>query len=176
MNDRYYNWFVLLESLPRFLPGIPTSTRNLLNSLSGTLSSFPVTNDPYPLLVQLNTPPDITPENMVPFAAILLEYPVAYVPHSSNHNSSSYLSGVELTVFECTLDFGGVDIGIPPDHIFIKFSCPTYLVQLVENTETLADKIHSQLMDKFTGRLESNNIPASVKIRRFQETHDRVAL
>lgn len=41
------------------------------------------------------------PEAMVPFAAFLLEYPIAYVPHKSLQ--SDFFARVELDVFQVDL-------------------------------------------------------------------------
>ncbi|KAM6494315.1 hypothetical protein JOM56_010676, partial [Amanita muscaria] len=54
----------------------------------------------------------------VPIAAVLIEYPLAYVPDTT---LTSFLHQIPLDVYECTVRIGS------HTHILLKFSCPAVL-------------------------------------------------
>ena len=67
---------------------------------------------------------DVTFETVVPLAAILLDYLVAYVPYPSYPNS---LSGVPLDFYEYILTISSHGSILNLNHSIIKFSCPASL-------------------------------------------------
>jgi hypothetical protein len=69
--------------------------------------------------VSISLPAELRFTELVPLAALLLEYPVAYVP--SSEASPSSLSHRPLDVYECVLNRG------PDEHVLLKFSCPSDL-------------------------------------------------
>jgi hypothetical protein len=108
-----------------------------------------------------------TLETVVPLAAILLDYLVAYVPYPSYPNT---LSGVSLDFYECILTIPGRD---DLKHSFIKFSCPTTLredlTQLKPDTITL--KLTAIFADRF-GTARTGDV--NIRVKHSSETVDRV--
>jgi hypothetical protein len=109
-------------------------------------------------------------ELMIPIAAILLEYPIAYVPTSSDE--TAFLSGQPLNVYECHLIHAN---GEPPDrHTLLKFSCPAIIG--VEHYQLSSHKLIEGLKAKFVPRLQAADDHISVDIHVLTEKFDRVAL
>lgn len=109
-------------------------------------------------------------EDAVPLAAILLEYPVAYVPTSSAE--TSFLSGEALVVCECYLEQELTPS--PLRHTLIKFSCPNSIAQ---NNEHLSPRrLAQRLQEHFAPRVGEMGEAVSLKIHISTETLDRVAL
>ncbi|KAI6166617.1 hypothetical protein EDD17DRAFT_1177235 [Pisolithus thermaeus] len=143
----------------------PDSLRNILLDWSyeilwsGGLS--------YPL------PDSLTQELLVPLAGILLDYPVAYVPISAQQNI--FLPGEPLDVYEVAFNSPSADSSLSlgaSEFVFIKFSCPR---RVADKDSTLSPACLLMLLEhKFGPRLE--NIGASVSVRHYTETLDRVAL
>lgn len=113
----------------------------------------------------LSASSDTTTCDLIPFAAFLLEYPIAYIP--ANPEQSSFLPGVHLDVYECTLVTGVSSDTMPKPHVFMKFSCPSGL-----SSRNISD----ELTTRFFPRLEAVGLGSDFQVRRHQETHDRVAL
>ena len=92
--------------------------------------------DPIPLSISLQE--DLKLDVTVPLAAILLDYPIAYVPIVTEGSLSAvFLSGVPVSTYECILTNSRWDADkVPPasQHGFpegtvsvMKFSCPKVL-------------------------------------------------
>jgi len=87
--------------------GVPTKVRETLN---GCLDA---TNNPLSLSLPL---PDSSVS--VPVAAVLIDYPVAFVPEPT---ITSFLNYVPLDVYECIVKYNS------HTHTLLKFSCPAEL-------------------------------------------------
>ncbi|RDB17984.1 hypothetical protein Hypma_000744 [Hypsizygus marmoreus] len=143
----------------------PTALERTLQSLidNGTTSQ----------LTSITLPSELTPEMAIPLAAVLLEYPVAYVP--SSLSQSSFLSNVPLDVYECVLTFNGRQTVLPSKHTLLKFSCPSELGK--EHPDRLGNAhVTVSLKEKFKHRLQSSGIGASLEVLQNCQTLDRVAL
>ncbi|GLB38340.1 hypothetical protein LshimejAT787_0502050 [Lyophyllum shimeji] len=123
--------------------------------------------------IQPSLPPSITirkrlqPETAVPLAAVLLEYPVAYIPASLKH---PFLSNVSLDVYECTVEF---EPNTP--HSLVKFSCPSYLAR--SHPDVLApSRIIASLTEKFGTRVRKMAPGTPLDVVHTTRTLDRVAL
>ena len=107
---------------------------------------------------------------LVPLAAILLEYPLAYVPISSDQ--TSFLAGVPLDVYECVLTCPSMLKA--PEHILMKFSCPSVLA--ATNLELSVSRLEERLNARFAPRLKQAGLSGTFQIRHSTETLARVAL
>jgi hypothetical protein len=117
----------------------------------------------------ITLPADLTPETMVPLAALLLEYPVAYVP--SPDPQLAFLNNVQLDVYECILVIDN-DHGRYP---LLKFSCPSNLAK--DHPNRLGPShIVALLRENFEDRLEKSVPGAMLFITQGRETKDRLAL
>ncbi|PFH54056.1 hypothetical protein AMATHDRAFT_95695, partial [Amanita thiersii Skay4041] len=103
-------------------------------------------------------------EVSVPLAAVLLEYPVAYVPKAT---VTTFFQNIPLDVYECTLT---IDSQL---HPLLRFSCP---VDIGKTHEPLSpDGIQTALQMYFRPRLHDLD-HASLQVVHHVETHDRVAM
>ncbi|KAF8073715.1 hypothetical protein FPV67DRAFT_1666466 [Lyophyllum atratum] len=110
---------------------------------------------------------NLPPESAIPLAAVLLEYPVAYIPASLKH---PFLSNVSLDIYECALTF---DQNAP--HTLLKFSCPSELAR--SHPDVLGPAhIITCLTKKFTARIQNMGPGASLEVLQSTQTMDRVAL
>ena len=109
-------------------------------------------------------------KDLIPLTAILLEYPIAYVPDGAPVQSEGFLRGVELEVFSCTMHWKEDEERrhLPP-HVFMQFSCPHLLVHEVTD---LTDR----LRQRFAARITEAGLSCSLSINRRTEQFDRVAL
>ncbi|KAI6042676.1 hypothetical protein EDC04DRAFT_911132 [Pisolithus marmoratus] len=156
--------FIRLDQNLTVTPSAPDGAREILLDWS------------YEILRQgglsYSLPGDLTQELLVPLAGILLDYPVAYVPVSAHQ--STFLAGEPLDVYEVA--FNSPSAGLSSlqggRFVFIKFSCPR---RVAEKDSILSPACLLLLLEhKFERRLES--IGASVSVRHYTETLDRVAL
>lgn len=99
------------------LSGPPSELMQVLRFLKTELSKTSSPNHP----TSITLPPNLTQVVAVPLAALLLEYPIAYVPASADQ--TSFLSLVSLDVYEGVLEFTHPS----PHHTLVKFSCPSAL-------------------------------------------------
>jgi hypothetical protein len=115
----------------------------------------------------------LTQEILVPLAATLINYPVAYVPISAVQ--TSFLGGQPLDVYEVTV------LPEPPrtsslqnhrQHTLLKFSCPCSLAE--RDHELSPERITDRLQSQFQGRLFS--VGLSLSVHHQVEILDRVAL
>ncbi|KAG2338464.1 hypothetical protein BDR05DRAFT_847251, partial [Suillus weaverae] len=111
---------------------------------------------------------------LVPLAATLIGYPVAYVPISADQ--TSFLSGQPLDVYEaivvpatsCSPSLQSSD----QSHTLLKFSCPCLLAGT--NRELLPERVTKRLQSQFRESLSS--IGSSLMVHHHVEVMDRVAL
>lgn len=116
----------------------------------------------------------------VPLAAVLLEYPIAYVP--AHADQTVFLAGVELDVYDCVLSFSqapdgrdtGGDHNGPYEHRLLKFSCPSRLAEEAPNL--LPTRLIESMLARFEPRLDAAGCQCSLAVRHATETHDRVSL
>lgn len=107
---------------------------------------------------------------MVPLAAILLDYPVAYVPTSCDQ--TAFLSGETLDVYECRLVHPGhstVD-----GHTLLKFSCPN--ATGVEYSYLSPQRLVDRMKERFVTKLQAIDSRITLDINTSTEKFDRVAL
>jgi hypothetical protein len=113
---------------------------------------------------------DTTFETVVPLAAILLDYLVAYVPYPSYPNT---LSNVPLDVYEYILTIPSHDSMLDLNHSIIKFSCPTSLRE--DFTQLKPENITLKLTAIFADRLSAARAGgATIHVKHSSETVDRV--
>lgn len=114
---------------------------------------------------------DITTlETVVPLAAILLDYLVAYVPYPSYPNT---LSGVPLDFYECILTNPDHDSTVDLKHSFIRFSCPTTLPE--DFTQLKPENMTRKLAATFADRLGMARAGgATIHVKHSSETVDQV--
>jgi hypothetical protein len=135
--------------------------------LAAVLQSLLIPRSYLPTSITL--PGDLTPEITVPLAALLLEYPVAYVP---SLEQLPFLSNVPLDIYECILLFNGISAG---NHLLLKFSCPSNLAE--EHPGRLGSShIVARLKANFGGRLEESLPGATFHVTHSRDTKDRIAL
>jgi hypothetical protein len=111
---------------------------------------------------------------MVPLAAILLEYPVAYAPTSPAQ--SSFLSGVCLDIYDCILTRPHhiADHVIPLTHTFLKFSSPHRLG--LEHPSLSPSKLISDIATRYESRLKELECDFVLNIQHHTKTFDRITL
>jgi len=109
---------------------------------------------------------------MVPVAAILLEYPVAYVPTSGPGDQTAFLSRELLDVYECLLM--NSEIGTLNRHTLLKFSCPKVIG--TEHTELSPHRLIERMKERFIPRLQIVDRRFTLEIQVSAEKFDRVAL
>jgi len=122
-----------------------------------------------PSIVAIQIPSDLTSGRehlLIPLAALLLEYPVGYVP--LDPHQTTFLSNIPLDVYECVLEDSG------EEHTLLKFSCPQHVGRSV--ARLAPDEVRGRLEDRFRPRLEAVEYPGSLKVRCTQETLPRVGL
>jgi hypothetical protein len=116
----------------------------------------------------------LTQENLVPLAATLIGYPVAYVPISADQ--TSFLSGQPLDVYEATIvpatSCASSLQSSNQSHTLLKFSCPRLLAET--NCELFPERVTKRLQLQFRERLSS--IGSSLLVHHHVEVMDRVAL
>lgn len=119
------------------------------------------------LPTSITLPTGLAPETTVPLAALLLEYPVAYVPLDIQ---VPFLDNVQLDVYECTLVTEN-----DQTHSLVKFSCPSNLTEAYPDGLG-ASHIVAYLRGNFEDRLKRSVQGATLRITHSRETKDRLAL
>lgn len=114
-----------------------------------------------------------TEEILIPLAAVMIDYPVAYVPAYSAQ--TSFLEGEALDIY--AISFKGTitsdsALGLGKEHVLLKFSCPHVLVS--NYAELSPATVVEKLRVKFAASL--GRIGTRVSITHRTETLDRVAL
>ena len=114
---------------------------------------------------------DTTFEIVVPLAAILLDYLVAYVPYPSFPNT---LSGVPLDFYEyIILTIPSHDSTLDLNHSVIKFSCPASLRE--DFTQLKPENLTLKLTAIFADRLNAARAGGvTIHVKHSLETLDRV--
>lgn len=108
---------------------------------------------------------DLTQDILVPLAAVLLDFPVAYVPVSAEQ--TSFLSGVPLDVYECFMHGSG-------SHTVLKFSSPCSIG--ARHPELGPERLIIALKAYLQPRLDKVGWAAPLDVVHRIETLDRVAL
>ncbi|KAI0771401.1 hypothetical protein BC629DRAFT_1531678 [Irpex lacteus] len=168
----------LTKEGPTISPTISDGVRVLLDTLGTSLITYrdsSTKNEPLiPLDVPSNSNTVITTSDFIPFAAILLEYPVAYAPMVELLDSSSlgFLSGVELVVYSCRLTWPSPHTHETNDasatsQTFMQFSCPSQFGDL---------DIASRLRERFGTRIAETGLQCELVITSRKEQWERVAL
>ncbi|KAF4590846.1 hypothetical protein EYR40_009443 [Pleurotus pulmonarius] len=109
--------------------------------------------------------PESHASTMIPLAAVLLEYPVAYAPPPA---SLTFLGGISLDVYEVTLTSSSSELR---QHTLLKFSCPHGLEEGL-SPEAMKEKLYSH----FQSRLNTFLRGMSPEVSHTERTFDRVAL
>ena len=131
--------------------------------------------DDLPILVSLyHTDDEISLGDMVSLAACLIEFPVAYVPTEGTGGGEALLSGVPLSVYECTLVFDREAESKARDHTLLKFSCPQEIAHGIP--ELLSCKLEERLRSRFGERLRRSGTLVQFAVRETVEVLDRVAM
>jgi hypothetical protein len=105
---------------------------------------------------------------IIPLAAFLLEYPVAYVPASAHQ--TTFLPGECLDVYDCTL----VSEAVPNSHSLLKFSCPHQLG--LEHMVISPVRLMGEMKLRYETRLKDMGCNWIFGIQHHTESFDRVAL
>ncbi|TFY78947.1 hypothetical protein EWM64_g5068 [Hericium alpestre] len=159
-EEEYYH-FVLLSNPPVLSPVIPGAVLPLLRSIFEAVTQTP---EPSVTIRQEHTQQEI-----IPLAALLLEYPVAYVPISPEQ--SIFLPGVQLDVYTCM-------VGMPGDgdapHPLLKFSCPTLIG--TQHLQLSPPAMRLRLEQRFEPRTLILGAGHVLTVTHHIETHDRVGL
>ncbi|KAF8903120.1 hypothetical protein CPB84DRAFT_1774870 [Gymnopilus junonius] len=141
--DHLDHTFIRFQTPFEILDSTPVQVLRVLTSL---LSLVALPNCP----LSFSLPDDITIESAVPLAAILLDYPVAYVPTSTENN---ILSNVPLNFYECLLIVGGNIENQRHEITIMKFSCPAELTN-GQGRNLDPDRTVKLLQNIFSARLE----------------------
>ncbi|KIY45622.1 hypothetical protein FISHEDRAFT_61022 [Fistulina hepatica ATCC 64428] len=164
--------FVLVPAsgLPRLLEQPPTSVIDALDWFNTEIVSRQPVHTHAALSFTL-AELDLAPDVLVPLAAILLDYPVAYVPESSD--THAFLADVPLDVYACSIS-GPASLCCPEArHVFLQFSCPAQVG--LAHSETLSPRaITAVLRRTFEARLPGDS--ADMDVHWSVRTLDRVAL
>ncbi|TFY68732.1 hypothetical protein EVJ58_g820 [Rhodofomes roseus] len=130
-----------------------------------------------PVVLAITQPLVIT--DSVPLAAVLLEYPVAYVP--ADADQTEFLPGVLLDVYHCVISLADTTLddtrGAPGDareHTLLKFSCPACLAE--QDTSLSPARMMDRLRVSFGARLNAAEGQWNLAVRHTTEAHDRVSL
>ncbi|KAF9046596.1 hypothetical protein BJ165DRAFT_1178222 [Panaeolus papilionaceus] len=149
--------FIKLSEPPEIMDGPPDTVLQVCTTLSQQLSDLPLSTS---FSLPENTPATVS----VPVAAILLDYPVAYVPNSTDGGP---LSNVSLNFYEAILTWSSE---VTPtkhnkrditQHSVMKFSCPSSLSE-VDHLSPRA--ITNRLQIMFQERSTANGVDGSIEI------------
>ncbi|KAF7768051.1 hypothetical protein Agabi119p4_7294 [Agaricus bisporus var. burnettii] len=168
-NISCYPVFIYLpdNAEPRKLRTVPTPLTEVLRYL---LKNLTTNQDSIPE-VSLRLPPNLSMVTSIPLAAVLLDYPIAYVPESESQ--TSFLSGTPLVVYRCRLvgkSQGGEDND--KQHVLLQFSCPVSL----ENSMVSTRKTVSFLEHTFQPRVAQILSKYVLHVDYEHVAPDRVAL
>ncbi|KAI0087881.1 hypothetical protein BDY19DRAFT_229123 [Irpex rosettiformis] len=162
--------FVSLSKPTPVITSLPASVKALLEELSSALTQYvPVQGSPLILFGGSDNP---ALSDFIPLSALLLEYPVAYVPDAESLTASGFLGGVDLQVYSCTLIWrteNKTSCNITATHTFMQFSCPSSLTQQLRN---LTDR----LRERFSSRIAETRLDWKLQVTSRTECLERVAL
>lgn len=119
--------------------------------------------------LSFSLPDGLTQVELVPLAAVLIDYPVAYVPVSPCQ--TVFLAEEPLDVYEVASPLDVVNSDTH-EFTFLKFSCPQ---RLTDTCPRLSQPhLIQRLRDTFIPRLDK--LGAHIVVRHHTETLGRVAL
>ncbi|KAG1750923.1 hypothetical protein EDD22DRAFT_957877 [Suillus occidentalis] len=167
LEDNTVVTYVLLGASPTLLNSTPKTVLDAICAMNADMLESQAK-------VSFSFLGGLTQENLVPLAATLIGYPVAYVPISVDQ--TSFLSGHSLDVYEasvvpatsCTSSLQNSNQA----HTLLKFSCPRSLAET--DCELFPERIIKCLQSQFLERLSS--IGLSLLVHHHVEVVDRVAL
>lgn len=161
-----YTSFVLLSESPALLSNPPDDLQESINNLCDAIAS---TRGP-----SISLPDGLTQQIVIPMAAFLLEYPVAYIPPLFDQATS--LSSTSLTVYEGSLHFASQGTQPSYQHTVIKFSCPTALTS--QHRLLSPDDLQDRVTAHFRSRIAEAGLSPSTlfMVERSIQMHDRVGL
>ena len=115
-----------------------------------------------------------TEDILIPLAAVMIDYPVAYCP--AFPAQTSFLEGEALNIytvsFKWTEKTSDVALDFGREHVLLKFSCPQVLASndAELSPSTMVRKLHA----KFATTLQ--RVGGSILVTHRTETLERVAL
>ncbi|KZT25408.1 hypothetical protein NEOLEDRAFT_1065507, partial [Neolentinus lepideus HHB14362 ss-1] len=145
----------------------PAAVISLLSQILNRIPSPPAT-------LELTLQDSYGPESLVPLAALLLEYPIAYTVTSTS--SQAILGGVPLDVYQCIVKHPAVSTHASTqqeDTSLIKFSCPSHLA--ASNSHLRPSRIVDKVSKRFLNRIQ-RLADVRMDIRYHVEGLDRIAL
>ncbi|KAG1881948.1 hypothetical protein C8R48DRAFT_766923 [Suillus tomentosus] len=167
LEDNAAITYVLLDTFPTLLNSTPTTVLDIICVMNADMLESQAN-------VSFSFVDGLTQDNLVPLAATLIGYPVAYVPISANQ--TSFLSGQPLDVYEATVVPATSCTSSSPSsnqsHTLLKFSCPCLLAET--NPELFPKRVTKRLQSQFRQSLSS--IGSSLLVHHHVEVMDRVAL
>lgn len=118
-------------------------------------------------------PTNIGIDILVPLAAFILEYPVAYVP---NPKQTTFLSQVPLDVHEVIISSSGTShFQLEAFHSLLKFSVPRHLA--LSHPACEMKTLQRSLQEVYTRRAhDAFGATATITTQHSVQIHDRVAL
>lgn len=133
--------------------------------------AFSMSESPDALALSLSDA--FTEEILIPLAAVMIDYPVAYFPASSAQTSflEREVLGIYAVSFTETTPSDST-WGIGKEYTLLKFSCPQLLID--DYAELSPRTLIEKLEVKFAARLE--HIGMRILVTHHTETLDRVAL
>ncbi|KAI0917241.1 hypothetical protein AcW2_007427 [Taiwanofungus camphoratus] len=162
--------FVQLLPTPTLLPSPPPRIPALLHELCLASES----DDTLPLSIILS--PSLKITDIVPLAAFLLEYPVAYVPASVDQ--TEFLAGAPLDIYECflTRSLTNADCSgfAGSEHTLLKCSCPSVVAGA--DGHLLSSMLTERLRCRFGPRIEATGSSGTLIVRHRTDSFPRVAL
>lgn len=130
---------------------------------------FAMTESPDTLVLSLSEL--FTEEVLIPLAAVVIDYPVAYFP--AFPAQTSFLEGEPLDVYTVSFEWTSESTSsLVGEHVLLKFSCPQILAS--SHAELSPRTVIRNLHVKFAAVLE--RIGASISVTHRTETLERVAL
>lgn len=144
----------------------PPRMRAILDEINATVSADLI-GPTLPL------PQGLTQDVLVPLAGFLLEFPVAYVV-PSEQQASGFLGDVPLDVYECDVLRGNNAHASSETHVLFQFSCPCNVG--LDHEELSLGAMSRRVCERFASRLDSLGANATLKVKHYIVTQDRVAL
>jgi CRP-like cAMP-binding protein len=167
LEDNATVTYVLLDTFPTLLNSAPKTVLDVIRAMNADMLKSQTK-------VSFSFVDGLTQDNLVPLAATLIGYPVAYVPISADQ--TSFLSGQPLNVYEAIVVPGTPCAsslrGSNQPHSLLKFSCPRLLAET--NRELSPERVTKRLQSQFRESLSS--IELSLLVHHHVEVMDRVAL
>ncbi|KAG1751127.1 hypothetical protein EDB19DRAFT_1275541 [Suillus lakei] len=167
LEDNAAVTYVLLGGFPTLLNCMPKTVLDVICAMDADMVESQAK-------VSFSFVNGLTQENLVPLAATLIGYPIAYVPISADQ--TSFLSGQPLDVYEAIVVPEASCISSlqssNQSHTLLKFSCPCLMAET--NCELSPECVIKRLQSQFQESLSS--IGSSLLVHHHVEIMDRVAL